>query len=129
MSVATVDIGKLVHTFPERSLKLSSTCSIRLAYPPDFLFPTASPITGLIPAGGLWIARGNGLQLSLSVELDGISMDDSRRRELIEDLGTVLKTAEVLFCSKAMLVQATKKLDRSGLSFFSKHPSVSQLAE
>lgn len=102
MFTAVVDVGKLVHTFPERYLKLSSTCSIRLTYPPDFSFPTASSMTGLVLAGGLWIARGNGLQLSLNVELDGISMDDSQTQELIEDLGAVLKTAEVLFSPDLM---------------------------
>ena len=129
MSTATLEVGKLVHTFSERYLQLSSTCSIRLAYSPDFLSSTASPITDLVPAGGLWIARGNGLQLSLNIELDGINMDDSRAREFIEDLGTLLKNAEVPFCCDVMLVQATKKLDRCGLSFSSKPPSVFQLAE
>ncbi|KAL9121968.1 MAG: hypothetical protein Q9187_001480, partial [Circinaria calcarea] len=51
--------------------------------------------TDLVAAGGLWIARGNGLKISLHIKLDGIGMDESELRDLIEDMGSFLKNAEI----------------------------------
>ncbi|KAL9123028.1 MAG: hypothetical protein Q9187_000419 [Circinaria calcarea] len=95
MSTALVEVGNLVHSFTELCLQVSSTCSIRLSCPLDFPAWKITRGIDLVTAGGLWIARGNDLKIFLHIKIDGIGMDEFELRDLIEDMGSFLKNAEM----------------------------------
>ncbi|KAL9120537.1 MAG: hypothetical protein Q9187_002903 [Circinaria calcarea] len=67
--------------------------------------------TDLITGGGLWITRGNSLKISLHINTDGIDMDESELRDLIEDMGSLLKKAEIwsqLYLQPSLSIPARK---------------------
>lgn len=86
------------HVLSAGTLKLTSISSIRLSLPPElpFLFlPPSQRLTALV-AAGTWVARGNGLKITLNLFTEGSTPATSDREELVEALGVLLRDAEVI---------------------------------
>ena len=101
MSRLRLDVGQIVHTFSQHLLKLSSSCSIQLSHALGSGDTLTIPLRAeQLKSSGWWIARGEGLRLAIDLALDGITVDDFDRQKFIEELGIILKDAEVLYCSQ-----------------------------
>ena len=89
---------QLEHILSVANLKLTSVSSIKLSLPhelPFLLLPPPQRLTALVSAG-TWVARGNGLRISVNICTEGISFIPSDREELVEALGVLLRDAEVI---------------------------------
>jgi hypothetical protein len=93
-----VDVCELVHSFPERGLKLSSSCKLFLSYDIDTLEPGDSlPTPWTSRSRNLWISRGTGLSIIFTPEFEGLDkIDENSMEEFIEELGFYLRSPQVL---------------------------------
>ncbi|MCJ1244334.1 hypothetical protein MMC30_001532 [Trapelia coarctata] len=95
MPLSQFNVCDLIHTLSQHQLKLFSNCIISVSHDSNVL--DSSRITELSIAPTIetvWIARGAGLRLAVTVKLDGISMNGNGTGVFIEQLGLALQNAE-----------------------------------
>lgn len=96
MPLSQFKVCDFIHTFFQHRLELSSSCTVSLSHDPNIL--DSSRITELsIPSTieTLWIARGAGLRLAVTVRLKDIAMYGNGTGVFIEQLKLALRDAEV----------------------------------
>ena len=98
MSNTTLSLGRFEHVYKKQGLSLKTNSSIRLLSPQTFLSSFVNNIQSLdsIISSEAWVAAGNRLLFDFHVSFACISVAGSTEADIIEDLGVVLRDAEVL---------------------------------
>ena len=92
------DLGKVEHVFLRRKLRLETRGLIRISSPLLNVFPFSSIFQQLetIISSDIWVTRGNGLRIGISVLLDVFMHPTFDRKIFLEGLGIFICNAEVL---------------------------------
>ena len=98
MPVTRIDICDLIHTRPEESLEISSSCSIVLTHnvPTSSILDEIAAASELPTFENLWVQRSGRLRLSIALVLDAISLTNQQKEIFVSQLGTNFTNAEVL---------------------------------
>ena len=91
-------LGENEHVFSAANLKLTSKCFVTICSAYRYVFPISTSFETLfnLASSKVWVARGNGLQLSIDVLTDELALDKSDRAVFLDGLGSLLCRAEVL---------------------------------
>ena len=96
----TLQLGQLSFHSPQDPLRLSSKSSFTLSHSEQ---STTHPLNASLDLeqlkdGAVWIGRGAGLRFEISIYAEeGFDLDGPAKEAFIENVGAVLKNAEVLF--------------------------------
>lgn len=98
MSLKEYELSILEHSDPSSKVKLKTHCFITLSSPfkDIFSYSTISQHLDYLISSGVWIARGNGLRLSIQLLNDDFAFEDFDRLALLEGLQNNLSDAKVV---------------------------------
>ena len=92
------ELGELEHIFDKHNLKLKTGCCITLSSSQacDHEFPLHIQDLDALISSGIWVAGTNSLRLNVELFFDDISLSGSTVSQATEDIGAMLRNAEVL---------------------------------
>ena len=96
--VGVHELGELEHIFDKHNLKLNTGCCITLSSSQacDYDFPMHIQDLDALISSGTWVAGTNSLRLHVELLFDDIALSGSTVSQAIEDIGVMLRNAEVL---------------------------------
>ena len=86
---------ELEHVLSAGKLKLTTVSFLKLSLPDEHRSPSSQSLTALVSAA-IWVARGNGLKVTFSLNTEGTSNTIPDRTGLTEALAVLLQDAEVI---------------------------------
>ena len=91
-------LGELEHIFDKHNLKLNTGCCITLSSSQacDYDFPLHVQDLDALISSGIWVAGTNTLRLHVELFFDDIALSGSTVSQATEDIGVMLRNAEVL---------------------------------
>ena len=91
-------LGELEHIFDKHNLKLNTGCCITLSSSQacDYDFPLHIQDLDALISSGTWVAGTNSLRLQVELLFDHIALSGSTVSQATEDIGIMLRNAEVL---------------------------------
>ena len=98
MSTVTYSLGELEHVYARRHLKLNTQADITLSSldASHSSFSPLSPDLEDLVSNRTWVSSGNSFEINLALSFHGVEVDDGSISDHIENLGLVLRNAEVL---------------------------------
>ena len=96
--VGVHELGELEHIFDKQNLKSNTGCCITLSssQPCDSDVPLHIQDLDALIASGTWVAGANRLRLQVELLFDEIALSGSTVSQATEDIGVLLRNAEVL---------------------------------
>ena len=91
------ELCRLEHVYAEANLKLKSTCSLKLSSVNGHIssFAKSDKLLETFAAAGVWVARGNGLRLSIHLLGHDTCISHRDGPAFAESLGMVIRDVEV----------------------------------
>lgn len=98
MTLVEHSLGESEHIYAKSNLKLKTRCSVKLSSSLGAVFPFSILFKELdtLVSSATWIARGNGLRISMQLVTNDVTTQHLDRDTLIEGLSAIFCGAEVL---------------------------------
>lgn len=101
MTLVEYSLGESEHIYAKSNLKLKTSCSIKLSSSLGAIFPFSILFKELdtLVSSAAWVARGNGLRISMQLVTNDFPTQHLNRETLMEGLSAIICGAEVLLIS------------------------------
>ena len=101
MTFVEHSLGESEHIYARSNLKLKTRCSVKLSSSLGTIFPFSILFKELdtLVNSATWVARGNGLRISMQLVTNDFTAQHLDRQTLIESLSALFCSAEVLLTS------------------------------
>lgn len=101
MTLVEHNLGESEHIYAKSNLKLKTRCSVKLSSSLGAIFPFSVLFKELdtLVSSAAWVARGNGLRISMQLVTNDFTTQHLDRETLIEGLSAIFCGAEVLITS------------------------------
>lgn len=101
MTFVEHSLGESEHIYAKSNLKLKTVCSVNISSSLGEIFPFSILFKELdsLVSSTAWVARGNGLRISMRLVTNDFAPQRLDRKSLIEGLGSIFCGGEVLLAS------------------------------